>query len=99
MKKIYRIPALIFGFAAMLGASSCGDDEESGTECCSYTGTDTDDQGNTVTYTLTACEDGTYTYSYSDGTSDGGRWDDDGDYTWDYIKNEIINEYGGSCSS
>jgi hypothetical protein len=101
MKRIFRIPALIFGLVAVsAGTTSCGDDDEPSVECCSFSYT----YENGDSYTLTACADGTYTYNYSyaDGTTgtESGRWDDDPDYTytWGEIRAEILEEDGATCN-
>ena len=89
MRKILKLSAMLIGAAAMLvGLNSCskgggGDDAN----CCSFSGSGTYD-GATYTYSGRFCEDGTYTYTYTNGDNTenySGNWDDN-EYTWAEIQ-------------
>ena len=95
MKRIFRIPALIFGtVAVMTGATSCGGgDDEPSLECCTRT-----EAYDGTTFNDRICSDGSYTYSY---TYDGETYTEEGTlnldgYSWSDLKAELVSE-GFSC--
>ena len=74
MKKILKLSAMLLGGVAMVfGLNSCdkGDD----VDCCTVSESD-----ESYSYSVTFCEDGTYsgTYTYGDETyTYSGNWQDD----------------------
>ena len=94
MKRLYRIPALIFGSVAVI-TGACNKDDGPEKECCQWTEVETYTyQGTTYTYTYVfkPCSNGTLeiTYTYSDGTDTQTSvtttdWDMT-DYTWEDVK-------------
>ncbi len=87
--KVIKLLAMLTGvFAMLMGSSSCKKDDS--TECCTFTSTDGSGK---------ACEDGTYSYTYNNGETYSGKWNDDTNPpTWDQLKTGIVNNYDGSCS-
>ena len=85
--KLIKITANIIGvFALLVGTSSCKDDEVAANECCTV---------SVLTYTWTACQDGTTTYKDGSGTTTTSNWK--ADYaSWDLMKAEMIT-YGATC--
>lgn len=107
MNKIFRFAATLTGaFALVTGFTACSKDDDNGGdhgECCTYSYSGTDEYGNAYSYSYTMCEDGTYTYSNSDGESFSANWKTSEDYdgleTWEDIKS-YIQEYsnGAKCN-
>jgi hypothetical protein len=94
--KTLRIVAMFIGvLGTVFGLNSCKKDEPEKVdtqECCSATSTE-----GVVSYTTKACEDGTFTYTYSSGgTTETYTGDFSNDYTWAYVKGDIISS-NGSC--
>ncbi|MDH5368159.1 MAG: hypothetical protein OEW67_14325 [Cyclobacteriaceae bacterium] len=95
--KLIKLTANIIGvFALLTGISSCKDDEVAANECCTLTETYTYN-GVTETYTQKACQDGTWTYTYGDGTTGSYKWNDDPTYTWTEVKSYMVSA-GATCS-
>ena len=91
MKNGFKLMAMLFGAAAVAtGFGSCDKGDDS-VECCTLTET-----YESYTYKIKACEDGDVTVTY-DGETETFDWQDEGDYTWSEIKEEMKAE-GAKCS-
>jgi hypothetical protein len=98
MKTFIKFFAITLGaFFSALGISSCSSSDDDNTnECCTYSYVD---GGNTYTYT--ACENGSYTYSINGQVVDDTPWTSesfgDGNTTWEQMKAAALAE-GGTCN-
>ena len=83
--KVLKFLSIAIGAVAIItGFDSCKKD--SGIECCSFTYED---------YSVRACDDGTYSYTF-DGTTTTGNWTGDFD-SWTELKNYMVSEYNATC--
>lgn len=91
MKKVLKFSALALGALGLVtGMNSCSKDDDDSNDCCTFTYTYDGETG-----TVKACEDGSITYTYGDGTTDTDNWKEDYD-SWADMKAEFI-KYGGTC--
>ncbi len=94
MKAVRLLSTAVGALSVAFGLTSCKEE----TECCSYSESYTDDYDNDISYSLEACEDGSFSYSYS---YNGATYSYSGDFTnedlsWSYVRS-YITLAGGSC--